>query len=59
MFLYRDAYYNRNEQQTEAREDVELIIAKHRNGATGTVNLAFEREINAFYGIKNHMEGQY
>ncbi|MDO4198134.1 MAG: replicative DNA helicase [Erysipelotrichaceae bacterium] len=53
LFLYRDAYYNRNEEQSEAREDVELSIAKHRNGPTGTIKLAFEREINAFYGIKN------
>lgn len=56
LFLYRDAYYNRDELQNETREDVELLIAKHRNGATGKVTLAFEREINAFYGIKNYSE---
>lgn len=59
LFLYRDAYYNRDEHQDEAREDVELSIAKHRNGATGVVSLAFEREINAFYGIKKMSEDQY
>ena len=59
LFLYRDEYYKREEgSEQEAREDVELIIAKHRNGPTGVVNLAFERKINAFYSIKNDNEGQ-
>lgn len=59
LFLYRDEYYKREEgSEQEAREDVELIIAKHRNGPTGVVNLAFERTINAFYSIKNDNEGQ-
>lgn len=56
LFLYRDAYYNREENASNEREDVELLIAKHRNGPTGKVTLAFEKEINAFYGIKNSIE---
>lgn len=56
LFLYRDAYYNRDEYVNEEREDVELHIAKHRNGPTGKVMLAFEKDINAFYGIKNTAE---
>lgn len=56
LFLYRDAYYNRDEYVNEEREDVELHIAKHRNGPTGKVMLAFEKDINAFYGIKNTVE---
>ena len=59
LFLYRDAYYNREENAENTREDVELLIAKHRNGATGKVTLAFEKEINAFYGIKNAVEENY
>ena len=59
LFLYRDAYYNREEDNPETREDVELILAKHRNGPTGKVTLAFEKEINAFYGIKNAVEENY
>ena len=54
MFLYRDEYYNRkDEEERAATEEVELNLAKHRNGPTGLVKLMFEREINAFYGIKN------
>ena len=59
LFLYRDAYYNREENAESEREDVELLIAKHRNGPTGKVVLAFEKEINAFYGIKNSVEENY
>ena len=56
MFLYREEYYKREEERQEEREDVELIIAKHRNGPTGQIKLAFEKNINAFYGIKNNVE---
>lgn len=53
MFLYRDEYYNRkDEEERAATEEVELNLSKHRNGPTGLVKLMFEREINAFYGIK-------
>lgn len=53
LFIYRDEYYNRNENNQAEREDVELNVAKHRNGRTGTINLAFERDISAFFGITN------
>ena len=56
MFLYREAYYNKDNDNDDEREDVELILAKHRNGPTGSINLAFEKKINAFYGIKNNLE---
>lgn len=36
MFLYRDDYYN---PETEAKNIAEVIIAKHRAGSTGTVEL--------------------
>ncbi len=45
MFLYRDDYYN---DETEKRNIVEVIIAKHRNGSTGTVELAWMPEFTKF-----------
>jgi replicative DNA helicase len=38
-FLYRDEYYNKEE--SEDPGGAELILAKHRNGPVGTVNLVF------------------
>ncbi len=39
MFLYRDEYYN--PETTEKPNTCEIIIAKHRGGSTGTVELAW------------------
>ena len=50
MFLYRQSYYDK-EEQTSATEKTELLISKHRNGPTGQVDLAFESNINAFYNF--------
>lgn len=48
VFLYRDKYYSKDENQ----EDVtEVIIRKHRNGALGTVNLLFQGEFTRFRDI--------
>jgi len=57
MFIYREEYYAQLEGKApeQKRQDAEIIIAKHRNGATGTIKLAFEKDINAFYGIKNYI----
>ncbi len=57
LFLYRDAYYNRDAVSEAETEEVELQIAKHRNGPTGKISLAFKRETNAFYGLKKN-EGE-
>lgn len=42
MFLYRAAYYEENKDSKV--DDTELIIAKHRAGATGTINLRYWKE---------------
>lgn len=39
MMLYRDEYYHREE--SEKKGIAEIIIAKHRNGPVGTVELVF------------------
>ena len=38
MFIYRDDYYNKD---TEHPNQAEIIIAKQRNGAIGTINLTW------------------
>ena len=44
-FIYRDVVYNPT---TDAPSLAEIIVAKHRNGPTGTVNLHFERTTTKF-----------
>ena len=46
MFLCRDEYYNRDEQDNE--NIAELIIAKNRNGPTTSVRLQFNKEVMRF-----------
>ncbi len=44
-FIYREDYYNRTDENTGLAE---LIIAKQRNGPTGTIRLAFLKEFTRF-----------
>ena len=47
MFLYREDYYDR-----ESDTDIaEVLIAKNRNGATGSVPLRFEKEYTLFSNL--------
>nr|YP_009028884.1 replication helicase subunit [Coscinodiscus radiatus]AGH28428.1 replication helicase subunit [Coscinodiscus radiatus] len=50
LMLYRDNYYNfvSTEFQT-----AELIIAKHRNGPTGTIKLKFQEKLTKFLDMDN------
>lgn len=48
-FIYRDDYYNKD--QSKEPGVAELIIAKHRNGPTGTVKLTFIDQLTRFENI--------
>ena len=53
MFIYRDAYYRKSEGEEVRPDDPsndlsELIVAKHRNGPVGTVNLRFQARYTRF-----------
>lgn len=48
MFIYRDDYYNKD---TELKNVAEIIIAKQRNGAIGTVNLAWLPDYTQFANL--------
>ena len=45
MFLYRDEYYH---EDSDKKNIGEVIIAKHRNGPTGTVELVWLKEFTKF-----------
>lgn len=48
MFIYRDDYYNKD---TELKNVAEIIIAKQRNGAIGTINLAWLPDYTQFANL--------
>ena len=45
LFIYRDELHNEN---TERKNIADIIVAKHRNGPTGTVSLYFKKELAQF-----------
>ena len=47
-FLYRDDYYNKSAAEQSNISVTELILGKHRNGSTGTIELLFERDMSNF-----------
>jgi len=47
IFLYREGYYNK----ADTTGIAEVIVAKNRNGPTGTVNLRFRPELTRFENL--------
>ena len=49
-FLYRPEYYNMDhwEDGTPTENEAEIIISKHRNGATGQIRIGFNAPISKF-----------
>ncbi len=54
MFIYRDDYYNKDSKEPGVAE---VIIAKQRNGPTGTVKLAFLKPLTKFENLAPGMGG--
>ena len=54
-FLYRDDYYNKKAAIHPNISLSELIIAKHRNGATDTIELLFKRNVSTFTDYKKNV----
>jgi replicative DNA helicase len=48
MFIYRDDYYNKDSKEPGVSE---VIISKQRNGPTGTVKLAFIKQLTKFENL--------
>jgi replicative DNA helicase len=49
-FLYRDDYYDA---ESEKKNMVEIIVAKHRNGPVGSVDLYFMKDIQKMVGMEH------
>jgi replicative DNA helicase len=61
-FIHRESYYNRDEngQPDPATEGkAEIIIAKQRNGPTGSVHLAYMSKCTRFENLAHGGEGEY
>jgi replicative DNA helicase len=54
MFLYRDDYYN---EDSEKKNIAEVILAKHRGGSTGTVDLAWMGSYTKFANLDKKYSG--
>jgi len=53
MFIYRDDYYN---PETEKPNVAEIIVAKHRNGETRTIELGWSGSHTRFFDIEKHRQ---
>ena len=53
MFLYRDDYYNKD---SEKKDIAEVIIAKHRGGSTGTVELLWLGSYTKFVNLERRFD---
>ncbi|RQM98936.1 damage-inducible protein [Staphylococcus pettenkoferi] len=51
FFLYREDYYDKDLVDNDTgKSDIEFIIAKNKDGETGTVDLEFYKKTQRFYG---------
>ena len=53
LFLYRDEYYDK---ESEKKNIGEVIISKHRNGPTGSVELVFKQEYTKFLNMERYID---
>ena len=53
MFLYRDDYYN---QDSDKKDIAEVILAKHRGGSTGTVELLWLGSYTKFVNLEKRFD---
>jgi replicative DNA helicase len=56
MLLHREDYYHRGEPDYPETNKAELILAKQRNGPTGTIELAFLEKYTRFENLSPHIE---
>ena len=54
LFINRKDYYEAKKDQREKIVPAELVIAKHRKGSLGTIDLLFELDKSAFRNVANY-----
>ncbi|MDA3814914.1 MAG: replicative DNA helicase [Patescibacteria group bacterium] len=54
MFLYRE---DRENPETENKNIIDVIVAKHRNGPVGKVSLYFDEENTSFQSLEKYQDG--
>ena len=57
-FLYRDDYYNKEARTEDNTSISELIIGKHRNGPTTTIELLFKKNTSTFVNLRKDRENK-
>lgn len=55
LFIHRPEYYD---PESEKKGIAELIIAKHRNGPVGSVELGFLKQFTKFVNLDDHHSGE-
>ena len=55
MLLYREDYYDEEDNPNIAK----VIVAKHRNGSTGTIDLFFNKPCTTFRDLSNREENAF
>lgn len=56
ILLHREDYYRTQEEGFEPNNIAEAIIAKQRNGPTGTIKLTFDSKSTTFKNLSQHSE---
>lgn len=59
MMLHREDYFHRGEEDYEDNNTAEVIMAKQRNGPTGTVKLHFHGGTTRFHNLATQEVGGY
>ena len=58
LFINRKDYYEAKKDQREKIVPAELVIAKHRKGSLGTIDLLFELNMSAFRNVANEIKDE-
>ncbi len=61
IFIHRPEYYGitEDDHQNSTKGVAEIIIAKHRNGATGEVHLSFRKDLAKFTDMETHIASTF